>query len=229
VDDPRATVPVFVGPATHRARAARAAGWAGSALVLTWLVLVAASLTGASWVPKASFPGIGSVLPRPHAPSTGQSAQGPLLGSGTTTGKSLPDLTDRSQQRSDIPAAAVGGSASSTTSPATPAVPVNGPTGAGPTGATPPATGPAVPVNGPTGAGPTGATPPATGPSGTGPQPPTTGPPVTARPPATTAPPATTGPPATRPTPTTRPTTTTTHPTRPATVPTPTTRPHPGR
>ncbi|MCU1351875.1 MAG: hypothetical protein JWM05_1084 [Acidimicrobiales bacterium] len=66
---------VFIDERGRRAMLARVFGWALGFFVLGWLILVVASLVGASWVPRTGLPGVGAVVARPPARATG------LLGS----------------------------------------------------------------------------------------------------------------------------------------------------
>ena len=65
-----ATAPVFVDPGGHRRRVLTAVGVGGAVLLVTYLLVVIAALTGAPWVPAIGLPGVDApvaVVPTPDA------------------------------------------------------------------------------------------------------------------------------------------------------------------
>lgn len=64
---PAETRPVFVDASGRRGRWARRAGWAISALLVGYLVLVGAALVGPSQLSRFALPGLGPILPGPGA------------------------------------------------------------------------------------------------------------------------------------------------------------------
>lgn len=167
-----ATAPVFVDPGGHRRRVLTAVGVGGALLLVTYLLVVIAALTGARWVPAIGLPGVdapAAVVPTPDA-----IASAGLIGRVTDVATSE--------------AAAVGddGSAADPSSPVvtTPLAvtppdgspPVTAPPAAPPPVTSPPVTSP--PVTEPPVTEPPVTSPPATSPPGD-PDPPTTLPPQT--------------------------------------------------
>lgn len=65
-----ATAPVFADPGGHRRRVLTAVGVGGAVLLVTYLLVVIAALTGAPWVPAIGLPGVdapAAVVPTPDA------------------------------------------------------------------------------------------------------------------------------------------------------------------
>jgi hypothetical protein len=146
---------VFVNDDGDPRRIVQVVGWVFGGLMVAWLALVGASLTGAPWVPKVALPGLGPVLTRPQGSSTaGRDRAGPTLtgraakvdsvatratnGGSDHAGTSGPGTSSTSAVRSGVES-----TATDTAPAATPAAPVTVttvPPGTTPAPSTPPGT-----------------------------------------------------------------------------------------